>query len=313
MPLNNRKRLILAKIETTYATDAVPVPATDAILAKDINFTPLEMDTESRDLIRAYFGNSEQLPAAIRGTLEVTVELSGSGALGTAPSWGRLLRGSGFAEVVTASTKVEYTPVSGGFESLSIYFNLDGTLHKLLGARGSVSFALTAKKIPTAKFKFTGLFSPVTDVAPGAVSYSAWLPPEIVNTANTTGLTIHGFAGAVMQELTLDMSVTVTHRVLVGSESVQITDRKPTGQLTLEAVSVATKDWWTLAKNATLGAISVTHGSAAGKKVKLDMPAVQLTSPNYSDMDNIAMLQMGLTVNPSSGGTGNDELKITCL
>lgn len=49
----------------------------------------------------------------------------------------------------------------------------------------------------------------------------------------------------------------------------------------------------TLAKNATLGALDITHGLNNGNKVRIASGQVQLTKPQYQDMDGVAMLQLG--------------------
>ena len=41
-PKKWRKKVLLAKIEPTYGTDAVPLPATDAIQGIDVQWTPME-------------------------------------------------------------------------------------------------------------------------------------------------------------------------------------------------------------------------------------------------------------------------------
>jgi hypothetical protein len=130
-----------------------------------------------------------------------------------------------------------------------------------------------------------------------------------VNGVNTTGLSLHGFASAVLSALTIDMANNVVFRSLVGSESVLITDRKPAGSITMEAVAVATKDWWTEVRNATTGALSVTQGTVAGNKVKFDSPAAQITNPQYQDLNGVQMLQCGMVYVP--GVNGNDELTIS--
>ena len=308
MPMLSQRSVLLAKIETTYGTDPVPTGAANAILISDLNLTPLEQDVESRDLMRPYFGNSPQLPVANRALLEFSVELAGSGSLGVAPAYGPLLRGCGLAEVITASTKVEYSPVTTSFESVTLYCNYDGVLHKLTGARGSFSLDLEAKKIPKIKFKFTGLFNAVTDTVLPTATFTAWQQPLAVLTGQTSAFTLHGYAGAVLQSLSFDLANTVTHRALVGSEAVLITDRDPAGKVVMEAVSVATKDFWTIAKNATLAALSIQHGTTGGNIIVIDAPLVQLSKPSYSDMDKVRMLNMDLTLNPN---TGNDEIKIT--
>ncbi len=308
MPLLVKKTVLLAKIETVYGTDPVPTGAANAVLISDLSVTPLDQDTESRDLIRPYLGNSPQIPVANRTMVEFSVEVAGSGAAGTAPAYGPLLRACAMAEVITASTKVEYNPISAAIESATLYVAVDGVLHKLTGARGSVAIEMSAKKIPHFKFKFTGLFNAVTDAALPTAVFTGWIQPLAVLTGQTSAFTLHGFAAAVLQDLSIDLANTITHRALVGSEGVIITDRAPAGKVVIEAVLVATKDFWSIAKLATLGAFSIQHGTTAGNIVTLDAPQVQLVKPSYSDMDKIQMLNMDLTLNPSAG---NDELKIT--
>lgn len=309
MSLSNRKRLILAKIETTYGTDSTPTGAANAILVSDLKITPIESQLVSRDLIRPYFGNSEQLAVACYATVGFSVELQASGTLGTAPKWGPLLRGCAFNETISAGVSVVYAPVSNALESLSIYVNVDGVLHKLLGSRGTVSFNLDAGGIPKMQFQFTGLFAPVTDTAAPTVDFSGFKTPLTVNSQNTTAYTLHGVS-AVYSKLSIDMACDVKHRTVVGADLVVLTDRKPAGSTSIEMTSIATKDWFTAAKLGTTGALSITHGITAGYKVKVDAPAVQISKPDYGDEDNVVMLNMGLAFVP--GSSGNDELTITC-
>ena len=309
MPLLQRKRVILAKIETTYGTDSTPTGAANAILVRNLSITPQEADFTDRDLVRPYLGRSEQLPSAFRAQVEFEVEMAGSGAAGTAPGYGPLLKACGLAETVTASTKVDYAPTSTTFDSVTIYMNNDGVLHKLTGARGTVSIQMRAKDIPVFKFTFLGLYNNVTDTAMPAATYTIFQTPLTVTNGNTTPFTLHGYS-AVLSELQLDLTNSLVHRTLVGgSESVLITDREPQGSLTIEATTVAAKDWWSLAKNATLGALSITHGTTAGNKVVVSSSRVQLTNPQYQEQDGVTMLQLGTNYVPSTAG--NDELLIT--
>lgn len=97
MPLSARKKLILGAVETTYGT-AVATGASDAVLVHEPSLTPVTGGTVSRDLVRAFYGASDEIPINTHQQLEFGVEIAGSGTPGTAPPWGRLLRGCGFAE-----------------------------------------------------------------------------------------------------------------------------------------------------------------------------------------------------------------------
>lgn len=304
-----RNAAILAKIEATYGVDATPTGANNAILVSELQMKPMEMQTVDRALIRPFLGNSEQLPTQIYNGCEFSVELAGSGTAGTAPAIGPLLRACGFAETVTADTSVSYSPVSTGFESLTFYMNLDGVLHKGLGARGTVSFSLKNNERPMARFVFTGLFVPIVDAALPTVSFAAWRKPLPCNRTNTPTFTLHSYA-ALLDDLQLDMAVQVEYRGLIGgSEFVRITDRKPKGSVLMEAVKVADKNWWTAIQAATDAPLELVHGLTAGNIVEFDAPGVQIHTPTYQDQQGIVMLSAQLTVNP--GPTGNDELILT--
>lgn len=311
----SRNAVILAKLEVAYNTDANPAGA-NAILVRNLSMTPQNAEFASRDLIRPYYGNSESLPTAISAICEFEIELAGSGTAGDVPAWGDLLRACGFAETVDAGTSVVYAPVSTGFDSLSMLYSVGGDggsriRHKFNGARGTVSFEAKNKAIPVMKFRFQGTYSAVVDDATAlAPDFSAFVAPLPVNRVNTPGFTLHGAASA-MSELTLDVANTLVFRSLPGSaaEQVLITDRKPTGSITFEATSVATKNWWEIARTAATGALSLIHGVSAGNIIEIDAPSVQVNNPQYADDSGVAMLKCGLV--PVPGSAGNDELSIT--
>lgn len=309
MALRSRRRTLLAKIETTYGTDPTPTGSANAILVSNMRVRPQDSELVSRDLIRTFFGNSEQIPVAIHAMIEFECEIAGAGAAGTAPAYGPLLRACGFAETISAGVDVQYTPVTDSMESVTIYCNVDGVLHKMLGARGNVEFDFTSRQLPKMKFAFQGIYVAVADGTPPTPTYTAWKTPKAVNGANVTGVSLHGYTGAVIEALTCNMNNAVVFRSLIGAELVHITDRKPAGQIKIEATDVATKDWWTIAKNAQTGALAFQIGTTAGAICKIDAPAVQLQPPEYEDSDGIQMLTMGLAFVP--GSSGNDEFKLT--
>lgn len=304
-----RNTAVLAKIETVYGTDPVPTGAANAILVTDVSPRPMEMQTVDRALIRPFLGNSEQLPTQIYNGVEFSVELAGSGTAGTAPAMGPLLRACGFAETVSAGVSVAYAPVSTGIESVTLYVNIDGVLHKSVGARGTVAFSFKNNERPMARFNFTGLFVAVADAALPAVTLTAWKKPLPCNRTNTPTFTLHSYA-AMLDDLQIDMANQVVYRGLIGgAEFVRITDRKPAGSVLMEAVKVADKNWWTSIQGATNGALELVHGLTAGNIVEVDAPNVQMYSPTYQDQDGILMLAAQMAMTP--GATGNDELVLT--
>lgn len=208
---------------------------------------------------------------------------------------------------IGAMAQYATTSAFGTSTSLSLYFNLDGTRHVLLGARGTFTMDMSAKAIPTMKFSFTGLLGTISDATLPAVSFNGFQAPQTISTANTTNLNLQGYNSAVLEKLTFDMGNTVVYRQLVGDESVKITNRKSIGSSTIEAVPVSIKDWWTSAKNAATGPFGVKHGLTPGNIISVTSQSMQITAPKYSDSDGVAMFDFGMQFIPVSG---NDEFVI---
>ncbi|MFE8033843.1 phage tail tube protein [Thiohalocapsa marina] len=307
--LLSRKTVILAKTETTYGTDSVPTGAANAMTVRNLSLSPLVVNRVSRDIVRPYLGNSEQLAASESVQLSFEVEVAGAGAAGTVPKWGPLMRACGMSETVSSGVSVTYQPVSASFDAVSIYFNLDGRRHRLLGARGTVSLQMAIDEIPVFAFQFTGLYAAPTDSAESGVAYTGWQVPVVVTNTNTTQLSFHGYTGALMSELSIELANEVQFRPVVGAaNAVLITNRAPAGSITLDADLVAQWNPWTRISGGTLAALSVTQGIVAGNRVKIDAPKVQIGNPTMGDRLGIATEQYPLTLMPNAG---NDELVIT--
>lgn len=213
--------------------------------------------------------------------------------------------------VYVIPAQVVYRRITDAPESITHYTYIDKVLHKMTGARGSASFSLAYKKIPTVKFSFTGVFVPVTDANAPAVSFSSRKKPLAVNSNNTGKISLLGYNGVVMSDLSIDLANEVVFRSLPGaSDSVVITDSKPSGSITQEASTIATKNWWAAVKNVDVGAFTITHGLDVGNIIKIDAPLVQLTKPTYSEADGVQMLQTALKLMPDQG---NDELTVCFL
>jgi hypothetical protein len=195
--------------------------------------------------------------------------------------------------------------------SASIYFNLDGVRHVLLGARGNPAPGISAKGIPVIKWKFTGLLGTIGDQPLPTADFTGWQDPATVSTENTTDLNLLGYTGAVLAKFDFDMGNQIVYRQLVGAESVLITDRDPKGTVSIEATKIADKDWFAMAKNAQTGPICIKHGQTPGNIVGITAPKALITDPKYSESDGVAMLDFGLEFVPFGAG-GNDEIRICC-
>lgn len=205
------------------------------------------------------------------------------------------------------AANVQYRPVSAAFEGATIVTNIDGLQHKFIGARGTVSIGVDARKKPMLRFRFLGLYSQPTDTGAATPDYTAFKGPVVANTANTPIFSLHNVQ-PVVSSFSIDIANQIEYRGLIGAESIQQTDRKPTGSIKFEAQPVATKNWWLIARNATLDALAVVHGAAAGFRVGFGSPSIQVGPPAYEDEQGVAMFRCALTPVPV---VGNDESWIT--
>jgi hypothetical protein len=308
MPLLTRKKLLLAKIETAYGSDIVP-DGTNAILVRNLEVVPLQSDIVQRELIRPYLGNYEQLLANTRVQVTFEVELAGSGTAGTPPAYGPILRSCALSETLGASA-VTYQPESelSGFESTTLYFFIDGIRHIITGARGTFTLNGTVGAIPTIQFTMTGIFNTPTDEALAVPTYANQATPLIFKNGNTTSFSAFSYSGA-LQSIDFNIANEIIYRELIGgTKEVIITDRKPGGTLQIEAVLLATKNYFTVSTGSTTGSITFQHGTATGNIATLTMAQSDLADVSYADMNGITMLNLPYVATPTAAG--NDELSL---
>ena len=309
-PLLFKKKSLLVKLESIYDTDPTP-DGSNVIVTKGLTINPYEGNTVTRDIDREALGNDAEINTAPYVTVSFDVELAGSGAAGTAPGYGPLLRACGFSETITADTDVVYQPVSSDFESVSIYFQQSGQLHKVTGSRGTVKFSLAKGALPAMSFTFTGLWhAPITQPAPEGLDTSGFKMPVPVNKANTV-MTIGGYA-AHTETIDIDIANNVVFRDVINSQSVIITDRAPAGSLVIEAPDLATKDFFAAASShdgVTFYSLAATHGKTPGNIVEIGGQKVQLSGISMGDSDGLLTYTMNTRLIPTDAG--DDEFLLT--
>ena len=307
MALLTRKRVILIEAESSYGTDPTPA-ATDVVLVRDLSITPQSSDVVNRDVVRPYLGASQQLLANTRVECTFSVELAGSGTRGTAPRYGSALKACGFSETVASGASVTYEPISASFSSVTIHYNVDGVRHVVTGCRGTFAINAAVGEIPSIDFTFTGIYNAPTDVALPSVTYGAQATPLIFKNGNTSSFQLLSF-GAALMSFSMDVGNSIVYRELVGgTKEVLLTDRAANGSVSIEAPLTGTKDYFAAAlTDATLGNLTVTHGTAAGNIVRVTSTKVDIGDVAYGEADGVTMLDIPYTLVPSSA---NDELSI---
>lgn len=320
-----RRKLIAAKLESAaekqggaQGNGAAPGAADAVLLAEGVDLSPAAGDTVDRGLQRVSFGNSEEFLVGVHATLSFSVELAAKAgfaypwAAGDQPPWGVLMQACGMAETLTAGAQatgsVAWTPTSGDSEMLTLLAQIDGVQHRIIHAKGTWQLTFAANAVPRIRFAFTGLYADPTDAPLLAGGYVQWGKPILPSVANTPTCTVHGTSLA-LRSLELDYGNEVNFLEAIGADSeVSITDRKPTGSLTVRAPSVADFALVKKAKEGASGVLAIVHGRAAGPQIKIDAPKLALSSPSYSEDTGLWMAQANVRPLPVAG---NDELKIS--
>ena len=302
----HRKRTILIKAESSYATDPTPTGSANAVLVTDLELEPIVSDEVSRELIRPYLGNFDTLLANRRATVSFSCELAGSGTAGTQPRFAPALLACGMEVTTVSSTSNTYTPISASLPSCTIYVNYDGVLQALTGCRGTFSIEASVGEIPKINFEMTGKFNNPSDTALPTCTYVA-ADPLIFKKDNVTSFEIFGYAGAC-ESWSLDMANEITYRELVGgTKEVLLTNRAPSGSLTVEAVALSAHNFITDATGSSTGTNKFIHGTTAGNKIEISCPTSDLGSPTYGESDGITTMELPFVAVPNSG---NDEVSI---
>lgn len=310
--------LLTAKTETTYGTDAAPTVAANAMLASNFSLTPVESQTVSRDIVRAFFGNKDETTATVFSKMSFELEVMGSGTAIVPGQQSALLKSCGFAETIYPSPavppRVQYDLVSKLFNSLTLYWYYQEIYYKFMGARASVQLVLEIDKIPKYKFDITGLFGSVTDASmPSGVVYTVQ-QPLIVNSLNTSfDIFGVGMAQMPLSSITLNLANDVKFSNWVGETEVLISGRSPSGSFEVKAPALSVFDPITLAGNgvngATPGSIWIQHGTVDGKITRWEsaIGGIKLKKPTHGNKDGSLTWKCDFNINPVNG---NDEFKI---
>lgn len=303
--LRKKNQLLLAKIETTYDTDPTPTESANSILAVEPQIKEL-IEPARR---QAQIGSLSRLPSVDgKKNVEITfkIELKGSGTAGTAPRIGALLRACSFSETIVSNTSVTYLPRSTSQESCTIWFYIDGRLHKATGCRGDVKFTFEAGTFPVAEFTFKGRYAASTLVALPSPTLESTLP----SVCKSCNFQYNSKSTLVVKSTLIEMNNQVVERPSLNDANsiagFEITGRDPMATIDPEMIIETSYAFRTDAFT-TQRQISLVVGSTAGNILTVTAPKFNPYFPEYSDRDEIMVetIKGELAQN-----TGNDELSL---
>src|SRR3546814_14522095 len=114
-----RKKMSLAKLETTSGTDPTPTGSANSSLTHDLDLKTFQGNKAALNYDRPYLGADKQIYTGPYSMLTFGVDLAGAGTAGTAPAYGPPLRACGFAEIINAA-EVTGTATGGATGTLTL-------------------------------------------------------------------------------------------------------------------------------------------------------------------------------------------------
>lgn len=305
--MRSRLGVLYAKVEASYGVDSVPTGAANALIAHDVKLDPDHGVNERSDL-SVTKSRLKEIGGKRKYKLSFYVHLRGSGAAGTAPKGiGDLLKASDLTETVSAGVSVTYTPRSGTLQSCTIYVFMDGVRHVLTGCVGDFEIGGKAGEIGMVKFTLSCLYATPTDQAlPATPTYDTTVPVSLKNLTAT----LDAYA-AVIREFSLKMNNKITERgdlaALHGIKGFDVTDRNPEGEITIEATTIAVKNWYTKFEADTVQVLSIAIGASAGNICTITANQCRLRNIPYDDEDGILVHKLPFQMARSAS---DDELAI---
>lgn len=314
-----RQAVILSKAESTYGTDSTPAAADDSLLVSSFTVDPLNAQNVNRDLIRSFLGGSEQLVGDRHIAAQYAIEAVGSGTVGTAPVYAEQLTACGLAVTETTDERVDVTPVSSGFGSVTSYYHDSGTKHLSTGTRGTFELMMELGARPMFNFSMLGIHNAETATSNPTGVYTAFQTPQAITNANTADIVLgctHSTSGAPAlssgttypsKGLKVNLGNVVNHVALLGGESVEISQREVTGSITLDLTSAQEVTLMAAVRAATLTSIGFVHGTVAGRALLVFMPYCQLINPRKDELNGKRLITFDFRAVPS---LGDDELRL---
>lgn len=239
------------------------------------------------------------------------LDLGASGAEIT-PTWtGNLVAGQKWV-VVLYETGYHYRPTSrdAETETITLYLNMDGVLHKATSCMGTVTFTGEAGNLGQAQFEFQGNYlDPVEEPAWLDAVLDQVQPPQV----ELAQMSIKGDQDFCAQSFTIALGNTLNLRECMNAEEgydgAQITGREPTAQMNPEATYEAYTGMWGDFSVNDQFAVHLRVGIDAGNSVRFYMERANFTGLTYGDRNGILTNEVNLSLNGLSS-RGDDELRV---
>jgi hypothetical protein len=263
--------------------------------------------SSSSAVITVTFTSGAVATATTSGTTAITL---GASSAQITPTWSSTLTLGDYWDILLLEPGIHYTPISTGFESVTIYMYMDGILHKVTGCMGTVVFNGEAGNFGTAQFTFTGQYiAPIDMSLPTGAVFESTIPQQI----ELAELGLQGSDDLCAQSFSIDMQNQITPRDCInasdGFNGVRLTTRSPQGTVNPETTLAVNFDAWAKMSASTAMSFHVKVGTTAGNKVRFISDSAQISGITYGDRNKLRVYQASLRFSQYSGD-GDDEIRV---
>jgi hypothetical protein len=306
MPLLIERSQIAAREENQEGVRE-NISAGDALLVFSPRFYPSQ-EILPRNPARDTFSGLASVSGRRSAEIAFQTELKGSGAPGTPPKWGKLMKSCGFAEIIVPGVSVTYSPASSQIPSMTLARHMDGVVQTIWGARGTVRVRLTAGQPGMLEFEFSGAdFAVEDDGLLTGVEYDTTIPPIFLS----ADFSIDSYAARV-EKLLIDIGNRLELQTDINSASgyraAVIVERNPVGTFDPEMTVVNEYDFFQRRQEGREMSLNSTIGTTPGNRVTLSAPRCRYLDIMESRRNEIATLDTDFELNMV---TGDDEFSIT--
>jgi len=290
----------------------------DAVLASNINFSYIDEKLVEREILRASsLGPLSPCFATRRAQLTFSTEIRGSGTAGDAPEVSNLLKISGYAETIVASTSVSYAlladpalNVGGSWATIDFYY--DREFIRMYNCVATHNTVLNANNFAMDEWTITGQINSINTNQPQAIPAYQTTKPVALN--NLLFSYPGGGAGTEnLSSFTFDLA-----NEILNEESLQSTDGFIAAEITsrgpvvgtinpIMQIGSPTIDWNSLMVANTIQSLLVGGiGTVAGNICTMTFPAAQVTSVQHIERNKLLAWDIGLRFSETS--SLNDEI-----
>lgn len=279
--LNLRKQIIFYGLETGgYGVDASPSSA-GSILCGDIKLDPLVGDSVQRNIVRPAMGNNGSFRVSNYAKITFQTEWAGSGAAGTAPKFGNLLKALNLSEQLLAAAVTGTAQAGGSSTTIKLAAGasaIDGyyvgmPLRITGGAANGYKGRIIAYNGTTKIATVTGTFAATPDVT-SAYSVDAnaiYLPNSNSDLAANTSVTMY-------------FHLDGTRHILLGARG--------TVKASMKSAGIPTLDWEFTGLLGTISDVALPTANftgwqtpvPVGTSITTDLQLFSLYNPVFTEM-----------------------------